>query len=257
MQMIKLISWNVNGIRAVYKKGFLDYLYKEQPDILCVQEIKARPDQLSDDLLKPKGYEIIWHPAERAGYSGVATFYKLPLKSKSLTIDKDEFDCEGRVIQTEFENFILFNVYFPNGQKDDVRLDYKCRFYHYLLKYCEQLRSSGKKIIISGDFNTAHKEIDLANPKANEKYSGFLPCEREILDLYIQTGYVDTFRLFNKEPEQYSWWSYRFQARQKNIGWRIDYHFASKELLPNIKDASIQQSVLGSDHCPVTLNLDF
>ncbi len=252
---MKLISWNVNGIRACLQKGFLDFLKKENPDILCVQEIKAGEQDLNKETFNSLGYNVICNSAERRGYSGTASFIKH--KPKNIkTIFSFDYYKEGRVIETEYNNFILFNVYFPNGQRDLERLQYKLDFYKDFFNYCNELKAKGKNIIVCGDFNTAHKEIDLANPKANEKYSGFLPEERAWLDKIVDDfNYVDTFREFHKEPEQYSWWTYRFGARKKNIGWRLDYFFVNKEFISHVKDAYIMQDVMGSDHCPVGLEL--
>ncbi|HCL57052.1 MAG TPA: exodeoxyribonuclease III [Spirochaetia bacterium] len=252
---MKIYSWNVNGIRAVEKKGFTDWVLKENPDILCLQETKAEEKQLSDNLRDIPGYSSYFHSAERKGYSGVAIYSKIAPISVSQEIGIMEFDSEGRILIAEYQDFLLFNIYFPNGQKDEVRLDYKLRFYDSVLKQTLSLIEKGKKIIICGDFNTAHREIDLENPKANEKYSGFLPIEREWIDRYLESGFIDTYRYFYPDTVKYSWWSYRFQARLKNIGWRIDYHLVSKNMEDQIQDAFILNEVEGSDHCPVVLQL--
>lgn len=252
---MKIISWNVNGIRAVAKKGFAEFLQKYNPDILCLQETKASPDQLTEDLLAPEGYEVFWSSATKKGYSGVATFTKKTPEKIIYGIGEERFDSEGRTVLTEYKDFVLFNIYFPNGQKDDERLQYKMDFYEQFLKTSEKYRKAGKKVITCGDYNTAHKEIDLTHPKANEKYSGFLPMERKWLDTYISHGYIDTFREFNQNPEQYTWWTYRQNAREKNVGWRIDYFFVSDNLKPNLKNAFILQEVHGSDHCPLGIEL--
>lgn len=253
---MKLFSWNVNGIRAVAKKGFLDWLNYEQPDILCLQETKALEEQVPEELLKGQGYNIFWHSADRAGYSGVATYTKTePLYvQKGLGIER--FDAEGRVLITEHENFLLYNIYFPNGQRDQERLDYKLDFYNDLLVILDEQVASGINVVVSGDWNTAHTEIDLANPKANSKTSGFLPEERDWIDKYIEHGYVDTFRLFHPEPERYSWWTYRYGARERNVGWRIDYFFVNEGFTDQIIDADIHAEVMGSDHCPISLELE-
>ena len=252
---MKLISWNVNGIRAAVKKGFLDYLESEQPDILCIQESKAHKEQLTSEILQDHGYHTYWHSGIKKGYSGVATFCKEePLYiQEGLGIEK--YDNEGRVLVTEHDNFLLYNIYFPNGQKDEIRLQYKLDFYDDLLEILDDQVASGNNVIVAGDWNTAHKEIDLANPKANANYSGFMPVERAQLDTYIDHGYVDSFRLFHDEADRYSWWTYRFGARQRNIGWRIDYFFTNQEFADNISDADIHEDVMGSDHCPVSIEL--
>jgi exodeoxyribonuclease-3 len=251
---LRLISWNVNGIRAIEKKGFINWFESESPDILCLQETKAQPGQLSEALLKPKGYHVYWNSAEKKGYSGTVTYTKQkPVKGQELGIER--FDSEGRTVMTEFENFILFNIYFPNGQKNEERLKYKLDFYDSYLKHVESLRQKGKSIILCGDVNTAHKPIDLARPKANEKVSGFLPVERKWLDKLVKKGYLDTFRHFCKEPDHYTWWDYITRARERNVGWRIDYFFITEDLLPRLKDAFILSDVMGSDHCPIGIEI--
>ena len=254
---LRLISWNVNGIRAGYKKGLLDWFKKENPDMLCLQETKAHPDQLVDELKNLDGYDSYFSSAEKKGYSGVVTYTKIkPLKVQP-GIGKKEFDSEGRFIVTEFDEFTLFNIYFPNGKARIERLKYKMDFYDAFLKHCKKLLKQGKKIVVCGDVNTAHKEIDLARPKENSKTSGFLPEEREWIDKFLATGFIDTFRMFNQEPENYTWWDMVTSARDRNVGWRIDYFYASENLKKNIVSASIHSSVMGSDHCPIELELKF
>lgn len=254
---IRLLSWNVNGIRAIQKKGFLDWFKNENPDILCLQETKAHPDQLDDELKNVKGYESYFASAEKKGYSGVVTYTKLKPLSVQQGIGVKKFDSEGRFIITEFEEFTLFNIYFPNGKASAERLQYKMEFYEAFLKHCKKLLKEGKKIIVCGDVNTAHKEIDLARPKENSVISGFLPQEREWIDKFLAAGFIDSFRMFNQEPEQYTWWDMVTRARDRNVGWRIDYFYISKNLKDNIKSASILSSVMGSDHCPVEIELKF
>jgi len=252
---MKLLSWNVNGIRAADKKGLFDWLKKESPGILCLQEIKALPDQVPPHLRNTPGYHVFWSPAERKGYSGVVTYTKIRPLSVKTGFGIDKFDKEGRILITEYPSFTLFNIYFPNGKQGQERLDYKLKFYDTFLSYADNLKAKGKNIVVCGDFNTAHKETDLARPKENEKISGFLPIERAWIDTFIDHGYVDTFRYFNKEPNQYSWWDMKTGARERNVGWRIDYFFVNKEFLSNVKKAFILQNVLGSDHCPVGIEL--
>lgn len=251
---MKLISWNVNGIRACTKKGFADYLKRESPDILGIQESKAHHQELDDTILNPPGYHSAWFSAEKKGYSGVALF----MKEKPLNIIEgfgvEKFDREGRVITAEYDDFYVSSVYFPNGQMNEERLNYKLEFYREYFDYCNDLKKI-KPLIIMGDYNTAHKEIDLARPKENEKTSGFLPIEREWLDQIVNDGYIDTFRELNPNPDEYSWWSYRTRARDRNIGWRIDYCFITKELKPRLKNAFIRQDIHGSDHCPVGIEI--
>ena len=253
---MKLVSWNVNGVRAVVKKGLLDWLDYERPDILCIQETKAHIDQLSSEILEDHGYTTYWHSGERRGYSGVATFSREePLfVQEGLGIEK--YDREGRVLLTEHDGFLLYNIYFPNGQKDDIRLQYKLDFYDDLLPIINEQVESGNNVIVTGDWNTAHFPIDLARPKENVKTSGFMPVERERLDTYVDNGWVDTFRLFHQEPNRYSWWSYRMGARDRNIGWRIDYFFVNDNFSQNCLDADIHDGVMGSDHCPVSLIIE-
>ena len=257
MEEQKILCWNVNGIRAAERKGFLDWLYKESPDILCIQETKAGLDNLSADLLEPMDYHVYWNFAERKGYSGVATYTKdIPLSIQN-GFGIPEFDAEGRVIMCEYPGFTLFNVYFPNGKKDETRLNYKLSFYDTFLEHLEIIRKKGKKIIICGDYNTAHKEIDLARPKENGKVSGFLPVEREWMDRLEAHGYIDTFRHFHKEPNQYTWWDMKSRARERNVGWRIDYFFVTENLVPSVSEAYIMPEVMGSDHCPIGLKIGF
>ena len=253
---MKILSWNVNGIRAAQRYGLLDWIYKESPDILCVQETKAQPEQLSSNLLEPRGYYTYWSYPERKGYSGVATFTKDEPVGVEYNLATLQSDSEGRVIIAKYDEFTLMNVYFPNGKKDKERLNYKMEFYEAFLELVKPLIDRDEKLIICGDVNTAHKEIDLAHPKANEKVSGFLPIEREWIDRFVENGFIDTFRHFNKEPEQYTWWDVKSRARDRNIGWRIDYFFISENLLPYLSEAFIMPYIMGSDHCPIGIVLE-
>ena len=252
---MKIFSWNVNGVRAIEKKGFLEWIEEEDPDIVCIQETKAKVEQLGSSLIEDHGYHTYWHSAERPGYSGVATFSKVEPYYIQKGLGIDRFDSEGRVLITEHENFLLYNIYFPNGQKDEIRLNYKLDFYDELLPIINEQVDSGSNVIVTGDWNTAHFPIDLARPKENVKTSGFMPIEREKMDQYIDSGWVDTFRHFHQEPERYSWWSYRSGARQRNIGWRIDYFFVNQSFISQIEDADIHENTLGSDHCPVSIKI--
>ena len=255
MKEVRILCWNVNGIRAARRNGFLEWLEKESPDILCVQETKAHPEQLDEKLREPEGYHTCWNFPERKGYGGVATFSK----EKPLNIQKNlgvpEFDIEGRVLISENPSFTLFNVYFPNGKKNEERLKYKLDFYDAFFGFIETLRKKGQKLIICGDFNTAHKEIDIARSKENEKISGYLPIERNWLDKLVAHSYVDTFRYINKEPNQYTWWDLKTRARERNVGWRIDYFFVTENLVKSISRAYILPDVMGSDHCPIGITL--
>lgn len=252
---MKIYSWNVNGLRAIEKKGFIKWIYDEKPDILCIQESKIQLDQIDDKFKNIEGYKAYFSCAEKKGYSGVATFTKEEPIAVKYGIGIEKFDNEGRILICEYKDFILFNIYFPNGQKDEERLKYKLDFYEALFNYCDSLKNKGKKLVICGDYNTAHNEIDLKNPKANSKTSGFLPIEREWMDNIINRGYFDTFRYFHPDEVKYSWWTYRFNARQNNAGWRIDYHFVSENMTEDVIDSEILNEVTGSDHCPVVLTL--
>jgi exodeoxyribonuclease-3 len=251
----KLLCWNVNGIRAIKGKGFLDWLQRESPDILCLQETKAHTDQLDADLKEPKGYRAYWSYPERRGYSGVAVFTGEEPLSVRYDLGDTSLDLEGRVIIAEYPEFTLFDIYFPNGKAGPERLKYKMDFYEAFLKSADALKAQGKRLVICGDVNTAHQEIDLARPRENAKVSGFLPEERAWIDRFIAHGYVDTFRHFSKEPNQYTWWDLKSGARERNVGWRLDYFFVSENLLPSLARAFIMPEVMGSDHCPVGIVL--
>lgn len=257
MKKLRLLSWNVNGIRAVQKKGFVDWLLTEDPDMLCLQETKAAPEQLSEELLNINGYKSFFSSSiVKKGYSGVAIYTKEePIKVEhGFGIPK--FDDEGRIIVAHYKEFVLINIYYPNGKASAERLQYKMDFYDAFLKYVNKLDKKNKKLVICGDVNTAHKEIDLARPKENSKNSGFLPIEREWLDKFFSNGYHDTFRIFNDEPENYTWWDQLTRARDRNVGWRIDYFFVSDNFKKNVKDAFIMPDVMGSDHCPVGIEIE-
>jgi len=252
---LRLISWNLAGMRAAIKKGLFDFVKKDNADIYCFQEVKATAAQVP--LLDcPPEYHKFWNPAAKAGYSGVATFTKKEPKSVIIGDRDNDWDDEGRVIITKFDEFTLLNVYFPNGQRDLGRLDFKMKFYDYFLKYIDDLRDRGEKVIFCGDVNTAHTEIDLARPKDNIKTSGFLPIERAWMDKLVAHNWTDTYRLINKDKIEYSWWSQRSGARPRNIGWRIDYFFIDAKLKSKITDAFILTNVVGSDHCPVGIGLN-
>ncbi len=253
---MKICTWNVNGIRAVSKKGFGEWLTETQPEIVCLQETKINVE-FQTELLAELGYHHFWNFAEKKGYSGVATFTKVKPFSVSKGIGIEKLDFEGRVLQTDFENFTLLNIYFPSGQRDHARVPFKMEFNEAVLDFCNKLRAEGKSLVVSGDYNIAHKERDLKNYKGNKNTSGFLPIEREWLDKFFASGFVDTFREFEQETGFYSWWSYMGQSRAKNVGWRIDYNCITEDLKPNLKNAYITPQVLGSDHCPVFIELEF
>lgn len=252
---MKICTWNINGIRAIHKKGFIPWLLEENPDILCLQETKAHQEQLEEEILQIQGYSSVWNSATKKGYSGVAVYYKEQPKNIIHGLDIEVFDNEGRVIVLKYENFTLLNIYFPNGQMGEVRLQYKLDFYDAVINYSNKLKDNGENLIICGDFNTAHNEIDLKNPKANEKRSGFLSIEREKLDEFFSNGYIDVFRKLRPDQVQYTWWSYRTKARERNAGWRIDGFYVNDDFLKQVKDCIILDHVEGSDHCPVMLYL--
>lgn len=259
--MTRLVSWNVNGIRAASRKGFFDWLSSASPDILCLQETKASPDQLGEEFLAAsdgKGgvYRCHWAQAKKKGYSGVAIYSKKePRKVDFLGVD--EFDDEGRVLAADFGEIVVISAYFPNSQDAGARLDYKLRFCDAVLARADKIRKSGAHVVVAGDYNIAHKPIDLANPEANEGNPGYLPEERAWMDRWIGEGYADSFRHFDPSPAKYTWWTYRVPgARDRNIGWRLDYHCVDEGLLPRCTAAAIHPEVPGSDHCPVSLDLE-
>ncbi|MBI9048960.1 MAG: exodeoxyribonuclease III [Anaerolineaceae bacterium] len=258
MKSIHLVSWNVNGIRAVERKGaFANIMETLKPDMLCVQETKAQPDVLSVALLNPDGYQANYVSAERKGYSGVALFSKEAPLSVTAGLGIERFDSEGRTLVADFGEFELYNIYYPNGKANKDRLQYKMDFYDAFQEHVEKRRQSGKSVVICGDVNTAHKEIDLARPTENSKTSGFLPKEREWIDQFLALGYIDTLREFHSEPELYTWWDLKTRARERNVGWRIDYFYISEDLRGNLKDAVIYPEIVGSDHCPIGIKLEF
>jgi exodeoxyribonuclease-3 len=256
---MKLFSWNTNGIRAAARHGFLDWLQQASPDILCVQETKVSdPEEtLAKEILTPQGYRSYWNwPKEKKGYSGVAIYSKTEPIAIERSIGQAAFDDEGRTIVAHFPSFVVMNIYFPNGKQSLQRLDYKMKFYDAFLDRCLSLKKKKKNLIMCGDYNTAHTEIDLARPKENAGESGFLPQERAWIDTYISRGFHDTFRMFHKEPGLYSWWDMKTKARERNVGWRIDYIFVCNDLKPRVKDAFIESEVTGSDHCPIGVEID-
>ena len=256
-KMFTITTWNVNGLRAAIKNGANQWWEKYDPDILCLQEVRVRPDQLTDaQQTALNKRRPIWNPAEKAGYSGVATFSKLEPSATELGLGIARFDVEGRVIQTLMPGFRLFNIYFPNGGRDLSRVGYKLDFYQELLEICDEGHAQGEKIIICGDFNTCHQELDLRNAKANEGNTGFLPEEREWIDIYLEHGFKDIFRELFPDREQYTWWTYRMNARERNVGWRLDYFLISDALVDYVEDVIIHDDVMGSDHCPVSLKIE-
>ena len=237
-------------------KGALQWVWDQQPDIVCLQEIKVRPDQLKEEQRSFSGYDVIWNPAEKLGYSGVATFLRSPSPESRLGMNAPLFDVEGRLISTLHPGFRLFNVYFPSGQRGRDRVDYKLEFYAHLMAICDRHHAHSENLIITGDFNTAHMPIDLKNPKQNQKTSGFLPEERAWVQKLLDHGFVDVYRHLYPDRVQYTWWTFRATARERRVGWRLDYFLISRALVPRVKDVIIHEEVLGSDHCPVELLLE-
>lgn len=255
---MRIFSWNVNGIRAAQKKGFAEWLERTQPDILCIQEVRAELDQIPEGLREPEGYQAFWNPCRRKkGYSGVGVYTRIEPDEVHEGFGIEEFDCEGRVLQLVYPDWVLNCIYFPNGGQGDDRVDYKLRFYDAFLDNCNQWLRRGHHVVTLGDYNTCHKPIDIARPKENETVSGFLPVERAWIDKYVENGYVDSFRLlYPNQSEAYTWWSNRGGARERNVGWRIDYAFVDAGLRGNIVSSEIHPDVEGSDHCPISLELE-
>lgn len=256
---MKIVSFNVNGIRSALSKGLLEWLKSENPDILCLQEIKLSETELVESFFKEIDYHCYWYPAQKKGYSGVAILTKIEPISINYGLGLEKHDNEGRTLIADYKDFTLFSMYFPSGssgdERQDVKMEFLNDFYEFIKTY--QANHPDKKLVICGDVNICHQEIDIHNPKSNAKTSGFLPEERAWLSKFLELGFVDTFRAFNSDPHQYSWWSYRAGSRGKNLGWRIDYLFASNSLRENLLHGQIHQEVVMSDHCPVSLHLKF
>jgi len=254
--MQKIISYNVNGIRAAINKGLLDWMKKVKPGMLCIQETKAQPDQVDLDPFRKLGYVDYWHSAEKKGYSGVLILANREPDNVVIGMDTSDYDSEGRVIRFDYGDISFLNVYIPSGTTGDVRQDFKMKFLDDFLGFLTNLRNQRPNLLVCGDFNIAHREIDIHNPVSNKKTSGFLPEERAWVDKFLQSGFVDTFRQKNPETVKYSWWSFRSNARAKNLGWRLDYHMVTEPLTNRIKDAGIMNDAAHSDHCPVWVDLD-
>lgn len=253
----KIFSYNINGLRAAVTKGFDRWLAASGCDIICLQEIKATPDQLDMSYFEKEGYMHYWYPAEKKGYSGTALFTKIKPDLVKYGFGIREFDSEGRTIRSDFGDITHITAYFPSGTTGDIRQAFKMDFLRSFTAYINELKKERPNLIISGDMNIAHKDIDINYPSKHQNSSGFLPEEREWVDQFLSSGFVDSFRVFNNQPQQYSWWTYRAQARAKNLGWRIDYHFVSNELSGRLRSASILQDVIHSDHCPVVVEIEF
>jgi len=251
----KFLSWNINGIRAIEKKGFKNWLLKTSPDIIGLQETKAWPEQIPADLKEVEGYYSYFSTPQRKGYSGVGVYTKQKPLEVSFSLGAEEFDSEGRFIMLTYPEFYFITVYFPNGGQGEHRIEYKLRYYEAFFNLCKKL-SKEKHVIACGDVNTAHTEIDLEYPKQNQKTTGFLPCERAWLDTFFTQGLTDTLRIFNKEPKQYTWWDYKTAARTRNVGWRLDYFMVDNAFAKQVKNAYILSDVMGSDHAPIGIDAD-
>jgi exodeoxyribonuclease-3 len=253
---VKIISYNVNGIRAAMNKGFIEWLASENPDIIGLQEVKAELYQINPAVFEDLGYEIYWYPAVKKGYSGVAILTKIKPKSIKYGMGFSKYDDEGRMLQANFEDFSFISAYFPSGTTGDVRQGFKYEFLDDISGYMQNLRKENPKLILSGDYNICHKAIDIHNPVSNKKSSGFLPEERAWMDKFTESGFIDSFRYFNPDPHHYTWWSYRAGSRSKNLGWRIDYHMVTNELQDKLKSSVILPDAIHSDHCPIVLELN-
>jgi len=251
---MNIISYNVNGIRAAIKKGFIDWLKTENPDIICIQETKAHKNQLDTNVFEYLGYNHYWFSAEKKGYSSVAILSKQKPNEVIYGINNPKFDIEGRFLRLDFDNFTVISSYFPSGTTGTARQDYKMEYLDEISKYVDKIKD--KNIILSGDYNICHKPIDINHPERHKNTSGFLPEEREWMTNFLDKGFIDSFRYFNNEPEKYSWWSYRQNSREKNLGWRIDYHMVSKNLKNKLISADILSNVYHSDHCPIKLEIN-
>ena len=255
--MKRIISYNINGIRAAVNKGLVNWIKTEKPDILFLQEIKADPEQIDQKLFEESGYFQYWNSAEKKGYSGVGLLTGTEPDNIEFGIGIKKYDMEGRLIRADFNDYTLIGTYFPSGTTGDIRQDFKMQWLNDFYIFINELKNIRSKLIISGDFNICHKEIDINHPEKHNTMSGFLPEEREWVSKFLNSGFIDTFRVFNNEPDQYTWWSYRARSREKNLGWRIDYHIVSEELKKNLVSSKILKEVVHSDHCPIVLEINF
>lgn len=253
--MTRIISYNVNGIRAALRKGFLDWLNAADPDVLCIQEIKANPEQVEAEILENLDYYHYWYPAEKKGYSGVSIWSKTKPNHIEYGCGIEKYDAEGRILRLDFDDFSVMSVYMPSGSSGDLRQEFKMQWLSDFQAYINELKKSFPNLIISGDYNICHKAIDIHNPTRQNNTSGFLPEERKWVSEFIDSGFIDSFRAFNQEPHQYSWWSYRANARAKNLGWRIDYHMVSEHMKDRMSRAAILPNAKHSDHCPILLEI--
>ena len=253
---MEVVSYNVNGIRAAINKGFVEWLQEMSPDVLCIQETKARPEQFDVSLFEEMGYNCYWHSADKKGYSGVAVLSKVEPGNVFFGMGIEKYDREGRLLRLDINDISLINSYFPSGTTGDVRQDFKMDYLNDFSAYIDELKKTRPNIIVAGDFNICHKEIDISKPENKKGVSGFLPEERKWITDFLASGFIDSFRMFNSEPNQYSWWSYRAGARQKNLGWRIDYNMISETLRQRLISADIHKHIIMSDHCPVSIELE-
>jgi exodeoxyribonuclease III len=253
---MRIFSYNVNGIRSALNKGMYIWLKKESPDILCLQELKAHSEQIEEGLFEDLGYKIYWHPAIKRGYSGVAILSRIEPDFVELGCGMAHYDQEGRILRADFPGFSIMSLYIPSGSSGDERQAFKMKFLNDFLPYMEDLRKRKTRLIVSGDFNICHKPIDIHNPVSNKNSSGFLPEEREWVTKFLEKGFIDTFRYFNDQPHHYTWWSFRFNARTRNLGWRIDYHMVTTEMQERLVDARIFPDIKHSDHCPILLEIE-
>lgn len=253
---MKIISYNVNGIRSAMQKGLVEWMAQESPDIVCLQETKALPEQVDCHLFEELGYNLYWMSAEKRGYSGVAIFSKPKPKHVSFGCEIQLYDCEGRVLRADYENFSIMSVYMPSGSSGDARQEFKMQWLEDFQEYVNELKQEIPNLIISGDYNICHHPVDIHDPVRNKNSSGFLPEEREWFSRFVGSGFIDTFRHFNTDPHNYSWWSYRAGARKNNKGWRIDYHLATENIKGRLKHAAVLPDVVHSDHCPVLLEIE-
>lgn len=252
---MKIVSYNVNGIRAAMNKGFVGWLKAVNPEVIGLQEVKADENQIDQSIFKDLGYEIYWYPAQKKGYSGVAILSKVTPKSVTHGMGLNKYDDEGRLLELEFDNFSFLSAYFPSGTTGDIRQSFKYEFLDDIYGYMQDLKKTKPNLILSGDYNICHKAIDIHNPISNKNSSGFLPEERAWMDKFTESGFTDTFRHFNSDPHHYTWWSYRANARVKNLGWRIDYHMATTEMNDRLKSSVILPEAKHSDHCPILLEI--
>ncbi len=253
---MKIYSYNLNGIRSAINKGLIEWLRQESPDVICFQELKAHQDQIDNTLLEELGYRIFWHSAVKKGYSGVAILAKQEPDHVEYGCGMEIYDREGRILRIDYPDHSIMNLYVPSGSSGDERQEFKMQFLSDFIDYIEKIKINYPNLIISGDYNICHHPIDIHNPVSNKNSSGFLPEERAWVTNFLDNGFIDTFRYFNKEPHQYSWWSFRFNARKRNLGWRIDYHMASGTMKSRLKSATMFQEIVHSDHCPIMLEID-